>query len=57
MTTAFVALWMVALGLMAAGCWIPALIVAGVAALVGARFWFERQARAAMMLREPIRVD
>lgn len=57
MTITFITLWLGALALMAAGCLIPALVVAGVAVLFGARFWFERHARAAVVLREPIRVD
>ncbi len=57
MTAAFVLLWSLATVLMASGLLIPALIVAGVAVLFGAWHWLRTQARAAFVLRRPIRVD
>jgi hypothetical protein len=41
MTVAFVLCWTLACGLMASGCLVPALIVAGIGVLFGARWWLE----------------
>jgi hypothetical protein len=49
MTTAYVLLWTLAVGAMAAGWIAVAVAVAGVAALFGARWWIERKAEATVM--------
>jgi len=42
---------------MALGWIVPALVVAGVAVLFGARWWLHKQASKALVLSKPIRVD